>query len=209
MGGLADWYREGGKEMSRGRLIRLGGPASVGASILWMLVWLHQRQTHGPTQENEERLLFGLTWLDSGKFLVLPLILLLVGIVSLYVRRGRPGWLGRIGFAVTVAGLVGLIVGTALQFWFFPWGSYAVGFEDPGPHHIGGPIQPISTLVFTVGLIVLNIDLVRAKVMPLWAAPVLVLGGLATFFLTPVNPLPGLAWLLLGLVLQSRRLVPW
>ncbi len=124
--------------MARARLIRLGGPASMGASILWMLVWFHQRQTHGATEENEERILFGLTWLDSGKFRVLPFILLLVGIVSLYVRRGRPGWLGRIGFAITVAGLVGLIVGTALQFWFFPWGSYAVGFEDPGPHQVGG-----------------------------------------------------------------------
>jgi hypothetical protein len=173
-----------------------------------MLVWLHQRQTHGATQVNEELLLFGLTWKDSAKFLVLPFILLLMGIVSLFLRRGRPGWLGRIGFVVTVAGLVGLIVGTALQFWFFPWGSYAVGFEDPGPHNFGGPIQPVSTLVFSLGLIVLNIDLVRARVMPIWIAPVLVLGGLATMFLTPVNWLPGVAWLLLGLVLQSRRPVP-
>ena len=41
--------------------------------------------------------------------------------------------------------------------------------------------------------------------MPWWAAPALVLGGLATFFLTPANWLPGVAWLLLGLVLWSRR----
>ena len=61
MGGLPDWYREGGKKISPGRLIRLGVPASVGASILWMLVWLHQRATHGATEENEERILFGLT----------------------------------------------------------------------------------------------------------------------------------------------------
>ncbi len=190
--------------LSRG-LGRWGGPASVTAGVLWLLVWLHQRQTHGPTAENEERLYLGLTWLDSGKFLVVPLILLLVGLAGLYVRRRPPGMLGGIGFVVTGAGLVGLIMGTALEFWFFPWGSYAVGFDAPGPHQIGGPIQPISTLVFTVGLIVLNIDLVRARVMPLWAAPVLVLGGLATFFLTPANWLPGVAWLLLGLVLWSRR----
>ncbi len=140
--------------------------------------------------------------------MVLPLLLLFVGIVSMYVRRRRRGWLGRIAFAVTVAGLAGLVVGTALQFWFFPWGSYAVSFEDPRPHQTGVPIQPVSTLVFTLGLIVFNIGLVRAKAMPLWAVPVLALGGLATFFLTPVNWLPGLAWLLLGLVLRSRSPVP-
>ncbi len=179
------------------RLNRAGGPASVAAGFLWLLVWLHQRQTHGPTQENEKLIFLGITWLDSAKFLVLPLILLLIAMVSLYMRRERPGLLGKAGFVVTVTGLGGLSLGTALEFWSFPWGSYAVGFEAPLPW-IGGLIQALSTLVFTIGLIVFNIDLVRAKVMPVWAAPVLVLGGLTTFFLTPVNWLPGLAWRLLG-----------
>ena len=65
-------------------------------------------------------------------------------------------------------------------------------------------LQAISPLVFTVGLIVLNSDLARAKVVPWWAA-VLVLGGLATFFLTPVSWLPGLSWLLLCLLLWSGK----
>ncbi len=185
-------------------LKRLGAPASVVAGLLWLVVWLHQRQTHGPTSVNEKGVSFGLTWLDSGKFLVIPLTLLLIGIVSLYRLRERPGLLGRIGFVVTLVGLGSMIVGTAAQFWPFPWGSYAVGFEATLPSW-GGLLQSLSTLVFTLGLVVLSIDLVRASVMPGWLAPVLVLGGLTTFFLTPATLLPGLAWLLLGLVLWLHR----
>jgi hypothetical protein len=185
-------------------LNRVGAPASVAAGLLWLVVWFHQRQTHGPTSVNERGVLLGLTWLDSAKFLVIPLILLLIAIVSLYGLRERPGLLGRMGFVVTVVGLVGLIVGTALEFWFFPWGSYAVSPASGLPRW-GGLFQGLSTLVLTIGLIVFNIDLVRARVVPVWLAPVLVLGGLATFWLGPAFLLPGLAWLLLGVVLWLRR----
>ena len=123
LGGGKYGIEESGGMHEPSKLDRLGAPASVAASILWLLVWLHQRVTHGATQVNEERLLLGLTWKDSAKFLVLPLLLLLLGMVSLFARRRNPGLLGRLGFTVTVLGLTGMIVGTAIEFWFFPWGS--------------------------------------------------------------------------------------
>lgn len=88
---------------------------------------------------------------------------------------------------MTVAGLGSLSLGIAIEFWPFPWGSYAVGFEEAALPQIGGLIQTLSSLVFTFGMPLFNIDLVRAKVMPVWAAPVLIVGGLTTFFLTRVS----------------------
>jgi hypothetical protein len=176
----------------------------VAAGLLWLVVWFHQRQTHGPTEVNVERIFLGLTWLDSGKFLVIPLILFLITIMSLYGLRDSPGLLGRLGFVVTVVGLGSMIVGTAAQFWPFPWGSYAVGFEAGLPWW-GGIIQALSTLVFTIGLFVFSTDLVRIGVMPGGVVPVLFFGGLTTFWLTPSSFVPGLAWLVLGLVLWLRE----
>ena len=46
--------------MASSTLTRLGGPSSVAAGFFWLLVWFHKRQTHGPTQENEECILLGL-----------------------------------------------------------------------------------------------------------------------------------------------------
>ena len=186
------------------RVDRWGGPASLAAAVLWLVVWVHQRAAHGPTAENEERVVLGLTWKDSAKFLVVPLVLVGIGLAALYRRRGSAGWPGRTGFGVTAVALGGLIVGTAWEFWSFPWGAYAVGFDAPLPR-VGGAIQAVATLVFTAGLAVLGVDLVRAQAMPLWAAPVLVLGALTTFFLTPATWLPGVAWLVLGWVLSPWR----
>ena len=185
-------------------LWRFGGPMRLAAGSLWLLIWLHQRATHGATATNEMRLVFGLTWLDSAKFLVVPLILLLLGVMRLYCRLHPPGGLGRIGGIVTIVGLVLLILGVAVEFWSFPWGSYGVGFETGLPQ-VGGVIQARASLLITIGLIMFTIALVRARIMPVWAAPVLMVGGVTTFYLTPVSWIPGIAWLLLGAVLWRQR----
>jgi hypothetical protein len=187
---------------------RFGGLASLAAAAIWFLVWLQQRVAHGTTQIDEKQLAGGLTWMDSGKFLVVAFVLVLVGLVSLARRTGRPLRLGRNGatFAVGTLGL--LIVATVLEFWTFPWGSYTATYENASGFagsNAAGAFQALVSLLLTVAFVVFGVELVRAKVMPAWLAIVLVLGGFFTVFLSPVFLLPGLAWLVLGLVLVLDR----
>ena len=61
------------------------------------------------------------------------------------------------------------------------------------------------SLVLTIGVAILSVGLVRAKVAPIWLAPVLIVGALTTVYLSPVFWMPGAAWLVLGTVLLWRR----
>lgn len=177
--------------------------SAVVAGAVWLLVWAHQAYAHGVTQENEKRIVLGLTWMDSAKFLVIPFTLLMATMGALRARRGRPSWLGRVGFAVTKGALALLTVGVALEFWAFPWGSYAQDFDEPLPKY-GGLVQTLASLAFTVGALLLAFDLSRNRVLPIWIGLILVVGAVTTIYLTPVLPVPGLAWLVLGAVLWQK-----
>ena len=59
----------------------------------------------------------------------------------------------------------------------------------------------MASLLYAIGVALLAWCLRRARVLPWWAALLLALTGPTCFFLTPVLPVAGIGWLVVGVVL--------
>ena len=189
-------------------LIRWGGPAGVLGGALWVLIWVLFLLTHGTSTNDQQGRILSLTHYDYSKFMVIPVVLFMVGLVSLYAQQqGRLGRLGTAGFVLTLISLALMAVGLALSLWPIPWGSYLVDWGEPLSMW-GGLTYGFSTLVLAIGLILFGIGALRARVWPPWSSILLIIAPLTIvpwLHMTVYGGIFGFAWMLLGYEIWRRR----
>jgi hypothetical protein len=137
----------------------------------------------------------------AGALLMLALLLIVVGMAGLVIRArnaGRFGALGKTGAVVAAVGVALPLTGSLVQGVLYG-GDYPLMpyFVIPG------------VLALVTGFVLLGIAVLLARVLPRWAAALLVVGSLAMLGFNDQNAqallaIPnGIAWIAVGYVLWS------
>jgi hypothetical protein len=139
----------------------------------------------------------------AGALLMLALLLVVMGAAGLVVRVRRAGRLGRLG----KTGIVVAAVGAALPV----IGGLVQGVLFDGDY----PLMPLfvipGVLALVVGFVLLGLAVLQARVLPRWAAVLLVIGSLAMLGFNDQNAqalmaIPnGIAWMTVGYLLWSGK----
>jgi len=142
-------------------------------------------------------------WSALAPFFIAALSLIATGMVGLVTRAwtsDRFGRLGRIGQDSSLVGVALLGMGGAIQEIYFG-GDFPLmpGFVIPG------------VLALVVGFLLLGIAILRASVLPRWAAWLLITGALAMLGFNDQNGLVlmaaplGIAWVAAGYALYATQ----
>jgi hypothetical protein len=175
-------------------LVRWGGIAAiVGGALFVVLALVMARPCLGAECAFSEGRDTGLA---GGALLMLALLLVVAGLVIRARHAGRFGGLGITSVVVGAVAAMLLFLGTVLN---TQDSSLVPLFIIPG------------LLALIVGFVLLSVAVLRAGVLPRWAAILLVVGSLAMLGFNDQNwqalmAVPnGLAWMAVGYVLWSDR----
>lgn len=181
------------------RSMRLAATALLAAAIIWLLIGAHQRLTQGILGREGFKPL-GATASDSGKLLVIPL-LLFIGALRELSRWCPPANLASaIIQSLCLPTAVALTFLAAGEFWVIPWGTDAEtvfrGFWKPIP-----TVRRGTALLLAIACTSLGFDLLRNRLLPVWGLLALSASAACTYFMTPASWMVGVAWLLLAYAL--------
>jgi hypothetical protein len=120
-------------------------------------------------------------WVPAHMMPNVGAILVLFGLVALFVRQfEKAGWLGLAGFVLAVIGSASMVMGAMIEAFIIPF--MGLQFPDlmdgPPPPGLGEAFM-VTTILFTVGYIVLGIATYRAGVMPRSVGALLAVAGIA------------------------------
>ena len=183
---LIERVMESSRYMFSPKVILWGGVAGVFSGMFWMMT--------------------GLAPSTGGATLVIALVLGLGGLASLYSRQAGQG--GRLGLAGFALGLIGTVLTLATLWWFFTFLSGSTNMElhsriEREPVHVARAVLIIMLAFVTlgVGLALLGIASLRAKILPRWRGLPMGLGLLDTIL--------GISGWLIYYVPLSQGRNPW
>jgi len=139
----------------------------------------------------------------DGILTLLSLLLFAVGVMGLVIlarSAGRFGKMGKAGVVIGAAGVALLVISGLIQ-------GIVFGGDFPLMPYFVIP----GLLALVVGLVLLGVAILRSRVLPRWAAALLIIGALAmlaaneqTARVLLTIPL-GVAWIAVGYVLWSEN----
>jgi hypothetical protein len=194
------WRVQGANEVTevfRAWLLRRGWLVALAAGVLWVANDLAGRLSPDPDDWDCNSLWdYATNALDLAAF-----FLTAAAVVALHVRqRHRSGTLGTVGAVAAFLGCVGAGVNNPLE-------------HCGGVEILGLVLWVPATLLLTLGLLLLGVATARARVLPAWAGPSLVVGVAAMFLAADAGGMValGLAWVAVGCALWlagDRRVGP-
>ena len=153
--------------MRSATFIRLSASASILGGLLFAAKTWYDRNDGPPWP----------TDITDTLIFVIPL-LWLVGLVGVYMCwNERSGWIARLGFAIA---FMGVVVSAAVPIVMSIFDNDDLWF-----------VLPLGMLILFIGLIIVGIAMISAKVLPGWSAALpLVIGalGMIMFFANPDDP---------------------